>query len=285
MDKKGELSLDIKNIGANPKKILATLALPRELSTPTPQVNFQMAPRSGKNLAFEIRNFSALPGADYPVFCYFEYDLANIHHTAVGTAVIKIIEPENLFRRYRWLWIAFAAVLILALFALVVKNRGKSEKRGKGSMRVIFHGDDFGLTTGVNHGIIHGYQHGLLTSTSLMAVGEAAEEAMGLAVSNPGLDVGIHLVLVDESPLLPPQALSTFVSRNGLLPSRNRMLKAIISQKLDYGQVEAECCAQVEKVLAKGSGSATWTAISSSTSFRGFSGYAGTSPNAITYHS
>ncbi len=130
MDKKGELSLDIKNIGANPKKILATLVLPRELSTPTPQVNLQMAPRSGKNLEFEIRNFSALPGADYPVFCYFEYDLANIHHTAVGTAVIKIIEPENLFRRYRWLWMVFAAVLILALFALVVKNRGKSEKKG-----------------------------------------------------------------------------------------------------------------------------------------------------------
>ncbi len=119
-------------------------------------------------------------------------------------------------------------------------------------MRIIFHGDDFGLTTGVNHGIIHGYQHGLLTSTSLMAVGEAAEEAMGLAVSNPGLDVGIHLVLVDESPLLPPTALSTLVSRNGLLPSRNQMLKAIVSQKLDYGQVEAECCAQVEKVLTKG---------------------------------
>ena len=119
-------------------------------------------------------------------------------------------------------------------------------------MRVIFHGDDFGLTAGVNHGIINAYQHGLLTSTSLMAVGEAAEEAMGLAVSNPGLDVGIHLVLVDEPPLLPPTALSTFVSHNGLLPSRNRVLKAIFSQKLDYGQVEAECCAQVEKVLAKG---------------------------------
>ena len=33
-----------------------------------------------------------------------------------------------------------------------------------------------------------------------MAVGEAATEAMGMAVSNPGLDVGIHLVLVDEPP-------------------------------------------------------------------------------------
>jgi predicted glycoside hydrolase/deacetylase ChbG (UPF0249 family) len=47
-------------------------------------------------------------------------------------------------------------------------------------MKVIFHGDDFGLTPGVNHGIIKAFKQGLLTSTSLMAVGEAAEEAMDL---------------------------------------------------------------------------------------------------------
>ena len=119
-------------------------------------------------------------------------------------------------------------------------------------MRVIFHGDDFGLTSGVNKGIIRAFKHGLLTSTSLMAVGEAAEEAMTLALENPGLDVGIHLVLADEPPLLAPEALSTLISRHGLLPSRNRILRAIFSRKLDYGQVEAEWCAQVEKVLNTG---------------------------------
>ena len=119
-------------------------------------------------------------------------------------------------------------------------------------MRVIFHGDDFGLTQGVNRGIIRAFKHGLLTSTSIMAVGEAAEEAMALALENPDLDVGIHLVLADEPPLLPPETLPTLVSRHGLLPSRNRILKAIVSRKLDYGQVEAEWCAQVEKVLKSG---------------------------------
>lgn len=119
-------------------------------------------------------------------------------------------------------------------------------------MRVIFHGDDFGLTPGVNSGIISAFKHGLLTSASLMAVGEAAEEAMSLALENPGLDVGIHLVLADESPLLTPDELSTLVSNNGLLPSRNKILRAIFSRKLDYDQVETEWCAQVEKILAPG---------------------------------
>ena len=116
-------------------------------------------------------------------------------------------------------------------------------------MRVIFHGDDFGITPGVNRGIINAFKQGLLTSTSLMAVGEAAEEAMALARQNPALDVGIHLVLADEPPLLPPEGLSTLISRHGRLPSRNRILRRIISGSLDYKQVEREWCAQVEKVL------------------------------------
>ena len=127
MGKSGELPLNIKNMGADKKKILATLMLPRELSTPTPQIRFSMDPRSQKDLNFEIRNFSALPGADYPVFCYFEYDLENIHHTAVCSTVIKIIEPENLFRQYRWLWIGIAGILILALLMLIIRSRMKTK--------------------------------------------------------------------------------------------------------------------------------------------------------------
>jgi cytochrome oxidase assembly protein ShyY1 len=86
-----------------------------------------MDPRSEKRLDFEINNFSALPGADYPVFCYFQYDQASIHHTAVRMAVIKIIEQQNFFRRYRWLWMAIAALLIIALFILTIKNRDKNQ--------------------------------------------------------------------------------------------------------------------------------------------------------------
>ena len=116
-------------------------------------------------------------------------------------------------------------------------------------MKVIFHGDDFGLTSGVNHGIVDAFKRGLLASTSLMAVGEAAEEAMALALENPGLDIGIHLVLADEPPLLPPEKLSTLISRHGLLLSRNRILRDIIVRKLDFAQVENEWCAQVERAL------------------------------------
>ena len=126
IDKEGKLSLDIKNLGVNEKHLVASLVLPRELSTPTAQIDFQLGPRSQKSLNFEIRNFSALPGATYPVFCYLEYDLKNIHHTALCQAVVKIIASENLFRRFRWLWIGLAGILIAAFLFFVVKNRRKT---------------------------------------------------------------------------------------------------------------------------------------------------------------
>ena len=126
MDKEGKLSLNIKNLGVNEKHLVASLVLPRELSTPTPQIDLQLGPRSQKNLEFEVRNFSALPGANYPVFCYLEYALKNVHHTALCQAVVEITASENLFRRYRFMWIGLAGILIAAFLFFVVRNRRKT---------------------------------------------------------------------------------------------------------------------------------------------------------------
>ena len=119
-------------------------------------------------------------------------------------------------------------------------------------MKVIFHSDDFGLTSGVNKGIIRSFSEGLLTSASLIAGGEAAQEATSLAKDNPGLDIGIHLVLCDEPPVLRPGDLSSIISSGACFPSRNHVLKAILSRRIDYRQVEAEWSAQVEKALNAG---------------------------------
>ncbi|MDZ7695545.1 MAG: ChbG/HpnK family deacetylase [Deltaproteobacteria bacterium] len=119
-------------------------------------------------------------------------------------------------------------------------------------MKVIFNGDDFGLTPGINRGIIRAFQEGLLCSTSFVPSGEAAAEAISLAKANPGLDVGIHLILSDESPVLHPESLSSVISLGTCFPSRNRLLKAIVTRKIDYKEVEAEWTAQVETVLNAG---------------------------------
>lgn len=119
-------------------------------------------------------------------------------------------------------------------------------------MKVIFHGDDFGLTAGINSGVIQSYKDGLLTSASIIAGGEAAGEAIFWAKQNENFDVGIHLVLSDERPVLTPKHLSSIMLEGGFFPSRQRIFQAIVTQKIDYSQVEAEWCAQIEKCLAGG---------------------------------
>ena len=56
--------------------------------------------------------------------------------------------------------------------------------------------DDFGYTRDVNDGIVHAHRQGILTATTLMATGAAFDHAIALALQNPSLDVGVHLVLV-----------------------------------------------------------------------------------------
>lgn len=62
--------------------------------------------------------------------------------------------------------------------------------------QLIINADDFGFTRDVNAGIVHAHREGVLTSTTLMANGDAFDHAIQLARENPTLDVGCHLVLV-----------------------------------------------------------------------------------------
>ena len=71
-----------------------------------------------------------------------------------------------------------------------------------GSGLLIVSADDLGLTEGVNRAVLRGYHQGIVTSTSLLAVGRSFDHAVQLLLDNPGLDVGAHLAIVGEdSPL------------------------------------------------------------------------------------
>ena len=70
--------------------------------------------------------------------------------------------------------------------------------------------DDFGFTRDVNEGIVHAHREGILTATTLMATGAAFDHAVQLARENPGLDVGVHLVLVDSAGFPPTVAQFVF---------------------------------------------------------------------------
>lgn len=107
--------------------------------------------------------------------------------------------------------------------------------------RLVVNADDFGFTTDVNEGIVEAHQRGILTATTLMANGEAFEDAVRLASLNPNLDVGCHLVLIGGRSALPPH--------KPLPASVPALLAAIVSRQLAIGD---ELAAQVRKILAAG---------------------------------
>ncbi|MFC1886368.1 CARDB domain-containing protein [Thermodesulfobacteriota bacterium] len=119
---KGKISFALTNLGDQPKKIQATLILPKELSTPNTVKMLDIAARSKTNVLFPISSFSELK-ASYPVFCYFEYNLGDFHYTTVSRSVVSIEKPKNWFRRTRLLWIALGCIMAGGFVILLIKNR------------------------------------------------------------------------------------------------------------------------------------------------------------------
>ena len=119
--------------------------------------------------------------------------------------------------------------------------------------RLIVNADDFGYTRGVNAGIVRGFRDGIVTSTTIMANGDAFEDAIKCAQANPKLGVGCHLVLVGGKCIAPAKEVGYLVDSEGRLPAS---LPALLS-KLSTGSVgpetiETELRAQVERVIAVG---------------------------------
>lgn len=81
--------------------------------------------------------------------------------------------------------------------------------------RLIVNGDDFGLAEPVNEAIERAHREGILTSASLMVGGDASSDAIERARRHPTLRVGLHVVLVEGRPVLPPEEIPALVDDRG----------------------------------------------------------------------
>jgi len=122
--------------------------------------------------------------------------------------------------------------------------------------RLIINADDFGFTAGINRAIVEAHNHGVLTSSTLMANGQAFADAVRLAGTVPQLSVGCHVVLIDGQPLLDSKAVSSLLDRStGNGRFRNGIggfaLRALAGS-FDPREIEAEVTAQIRKLQAAG---------------------------------
>lgn len=98
--------------------------------------------------------------------------------------------------------------------------------------------DDAGLHRGMTDGAIRAHRDGIVTACSVVASGEAFDDAVVKLREVPSLEVGVHLTLVGERPLTAaslPKSYVGFVARYPWTPDR---------------VLERELRAQVERVLA-----------------------------------
>jgi hopanoid biosynthesis associated protein HpnK len=119
--------------------------------------------------------------------------------------------------------------------------------------RLIVNADDFGLTAKVNQAILAGHENGLITSTSLMANGEAFASAVALSRQAPRLGVGVHLNLTEGQPVAPGSSIPGLVNIQGCFGRKPANLwRGIILGQVSAVEIEKELRAQIEKVLAAG---------------------------------
>ena len=102
--------------------------------------------------------------------------------------------------------------------------------------------DDVGLHPGMTEGAIRAHRGGIVTACSVVANGRAFEDAVARLRDCPSLEVGVHLSLVEETPLTSircPKKYTSFVPLYGI-------------RAIGIGAIEGELRAQIEKVLASG---------------------------------
>ncbi len=118
---------------------------------------------------------------------------------------------------------------------------------------LIVNADDFGLTSGVNRAILEAHTRGIVTSTTLMAKGNAFADAVRIAQQAPQLSIGCHVVLVDGTPATDPKIVPTLADGNGRF--RRGLADFAIScmrGKINPDEIEAETTAQIRILQSAG---------------------------------
>ena len=119
--------------------------------------------------------------------------------------------------------------------------------------QLIVTSDDFGLSNGVNRAVEQAWRRGILTCASIMPGAAAFDEAVQIARRNPGLQIGLHLTLVQGSSVLPPEKIPGLVDRSGCFT--DNPVAAGMRYFFDRGlycQLKREISAQIERVVDTG---------------------------------
>jgi predicted glycoside hydrolase/deacetylase ChbG (UPF0249 family) len=117
---------------------------------------------------------------------------------------------------------------------------------------IIVTADDLGLDPFINRGIVNAYKNGVVTCSALLMNAPSTNEGIAIAKNNPGLEVGIHLSIVEGFSLR--KVHSTITSEtayfeNGICLKRNwhEFLNCYLKGNIDFVELEEEFELQIGK--------------------------------------
>lgn len=119
--------------------------------------------------------------------------------------------------------------------------------------QLIITADDFGLSSGVNNAVERGWREGILTCASIMPGAAAFDEAVQIAGRNPGLQIGLHLTLVQGRSVLTKEEIPDLADASGNFSDNpvTAGMRYFFDRGL-YCQLKREIEAQIVKVLDAG---------------------------------
>jgi predicted glycoside hydrolase/deacetylase ChbG (UPF0249 family) len=120
---------------------------------------------------------------------------------------------------------------------------------------LVVNADDFGITEGTNRAILDAHKKGIVTSTSLLANAQSFDHAVGIALDNPTLGVGVHLTLSEGRPIDDIARMVIFVpgAEEGQFPLGNSpYVKAMLMGKLPHKNIMREFKSQISKITRTG---------------------------------
>lgn len=115
-------------------------------------------------------------------------------------------------------------------------------------MRLIINADDYGLSKGVSLGIIKSMKEGIVRDTSILVNSPNFEESVALAKEYGINEMGIHLTLSFQKPIVPAEKVKTIVDEQGIFYRRINE----VQKNFSMDEVEKELRAQMDKFFESG---------------------------------
>lgn len=118
--------------------------------------------------------------------------------------------------------------------------------------------DDLGMGRGIDRAILAAYRDGIVRSTSLLVTFPGSEEGAALAHAEPGLEIGLHIDLVEGRPASDPSRVPSLVDREGRFLGLGRLLQRLAIGRVSASELAGEVREQVARARALGTRAVAW---------------------------